>query len=483
MAEHNKAWFLKELIRMNAFATSASGLAKDIGYTGKAQMYRIAKGTAGDGTIEEVWRRIREEYDLSDEEVCAYVNVIATAKDLWKEVQAKAEELSVDVQALAEQTLHALLLHDETGMRRVLNLPDWQCLLDYSREHPMQYAQLIAIYYVHYNNIERAYRGKISKEGTALLDDLYRHMQPLQPENKMLREMADAYRSELSQMSGMGNLWTNTLRPAFLVQSFTDPNFRLNTLSSLRLLPIPFDSLWMEHDTLRGSSGSAFIFFEVEPDGATGGRYDCIEVNAVQTDKTKLEPKRCFAFWMMEPEAGETCSIAFVQFRDANGQKQIVRYLYEYDVDRQNLHLEPLDADSPNCVTFPFPTDLHWIDDKQPMMEEERKWIVWYKDFMEANEERLYVEMMKSDGVVLEADYEIVDVAISRRYLTVTISNGNEVADFRAELADYPGLQLVEPKMDVAVFRHEDDQQLYLEWLSPHVSLPMKALSKLGTRV
>lgn len=102
---------------------------------------------------------------------------------------------------------------------------------------------------------------------------------------------------------------------------------------------------------------------------------------------------------------------------------------------------------------------------------------------MEANEERLYVEMMKSDGVELEADYEIVDVAISRRYLTVTISNGNELADFRAELADYPGLLLVEPKMDVAVFRHEDDQQLYLEWLSPHISLPMIALSKLGTRV
>lgn len=479
MAEHDKAWFLKELIRLNAFATSASTLAKNIGYTGSKQIYRIVDDTAGDVSINRVWQLIREEYDLTDDDICEYVNVIGTAKDLWKEVQVKAEELSVDVQTLAEQILHALLQHDEAGMRRVLNLPDWECLLDYSREHPMQYAQLIVIYYVLYNDMVSVYRGKVAKEGIVLLDGLYRHMQDLQPENKMLGEMADAYRSELSQMTGAGNLWTNTLRPTFLVQSFTDPNFRLNTLSSLRLLPIPSDSLWMEHDTIHKPSGSAFIFFEVEPDGATGGRYDCIEVDAEQTDTKKLVPKRCFAFWMMEPEAGETCSIAFIQFRDANGQKQIIRYLYEYDAVQQNLHLEPLDADSPNCVTFPFPIELHWIDDKQLMMEEERPWRAWYKDFMEANEKKLYIEMMKSDGVVWEADYEIVDVAISRRYLTVTISNGVEVADFRLELEKHPGLYPVAPKMDVAVFRHEDDQQLYLEWISPHIAVPMKAFSKL----
>lgn len=480
MAEHDKLWFIKELVRLNGFATSASGLAKDIGYRGTKQLYRIMDDTVGEGSINEVWRRIREEYSLTDDELCEYVNVITTAKDLWKEVQAKAGELEVDALALAEQTLHALLLRDEQGMRQVLNLADWQCLLDYSREHPMQYAQLIVIFYVSYNNIVRAYKGKIAKVGTAILNGLYPHLQAMQPENRMLTEMADAYRSELSQMAGPGNLWTNTLRPVLLVQSFTDPNFRLNTLSTLRLLPIPTDSLWMEHETLRKNSGQAYIFFEVEPDGATGGRYDCIEVEATATDNT-LVAKRCFAFWMMEPEAGETHSLAFIQFRDENGQKQIVRYLYEYDTVRHNLHLEPLDADSPSCVTFPFPTDLHWVDDRHLLVEEERRWIAWYKDFMEANEDGIYLEMMRSDGVVLEEEYEILDVAVSRRHLTVTISNGDEVADFRVALENHPGLQLVEPRMEVAIFRHADDQQLYLEWISPHICIAMKAFERIGS--
>lgn len=478
MAEHNKEWFLRELIRLNAFATSASGLAKEIGYTGKAQIYRVVQGTAGDGTIEEVWRRIREEYMLSDEELCEYVNVIGSAKDLWSEVQAKASELRVEVAELAEQTLHALLLHDEQGMRRVLNLPDWECLLDYSREHPLPYAQLIVVYYVLYNNMNRAYKGKITEVGTELLVGLYRHMQALQPENMMLQDMAEAYLSELRQMTGMGNLWTNTLRSALLVQSFTDPDFRINMLSSLRLLPIPTDSLWIEHDTLAKYSGPAFIFMEVEPDGATGGRYDCIEIDATLKDMS-LVPRRCFSFWMMEPDAGETRSMAFLQFRDESGQKQIVRYLYEYDSDLHNLHLAPIDAENPNCVSFPFPSVLHWIDEKHLMQHDERQWIDWYKDFMEANEEKIYMEMMRADGVEMEDDFEILDVAISRKYLTVTIGNGVEVADFRVELEQHPGLRLVVPEMSVAIFRHADDQQLYMEWISPHICIPMKAFTKI----
>lgn len=477
MAAYSKAWFIKELIRHKAFASSASELAKVLGYKGKSQIYRILNDTAGEGTIEEVWRRIREEYDLSDEEICEYVNVIGTAKDLWKEVISQSSQRSVDVLTLADNTLHALLLRDEKGMRNVLNLPDWECLLDYSRQHPMQYAQLIVVYYIIYNNIERAYRGDLSQQGCLLLDALYQHMQTLQPENIMLKEMAEAYRSELRQMTGMGNLWTVILRPTFLVQSFTDPNFRLNTLSTLRLLPIPTDSLWMEPDTLQKSAGSAFIFFEVAPDGATGGRYDCIEVEAIISEQS-LVTKRCFAFWMMEPEVGETHSLAFIQFRDTNGEKQVVRYLYEYDSDCRDLHLEPLDMDSPNCVVFPFPKMLHWIDEKHLTTKEERLWNAWYQSFRTSNEHQILIDMMRTDGVVLEEGYEIVDVAISRRYLTVTISNGLDVADYRVDLETHPGLQLVEPKMDVAIFRHEDDQQLYLEWISPHVSIPMKAFRK-----
>lgn len=479
MAEFSKSWFLKELINLNAFATSASGLAKMIGYKGKGQMYRILNDKAGEGTISEVWRRIREEYYLTDDELCAYVDAIRKARQLWKKVQDKAASQNEDVRALAEQILHALMIKEEEGVRRVMSFADWQMLLDYSREQPMQYAQMIVIYYILYNGIEQAYRGDLSRQGLCLLNGLYVQMHALQPENRMLNDMADAYRSELRQMTGMGNLWTISLRPTLFVQSFTDPNYRINTLSNLRLLPVSTDSLWMDHDTLAGDSGLAYIFFEVEPDGATGGRYDCIEVEAVAST-TELAAKRCFAFWMMEPEEGEDYTLAFIQFRDEHGEKQIVRYVYEYDQTRQNLHLEPLDTDSPNCVNFPFPTDLHWVDNRHLIMEEERQWIAWYDRFMATHEEQLYLEMMKSEGIMLEENYEIIDVAISRKYLTVTISNGTDETTLRAELEKHPGLKIVEPRMDVTICKHLDDQQLYLEWISPHISVPIEAFDRLN---
>ncbi|MBQ0058120.1 MAG: hypothetical protein KBT20_10735 [Bacteroidales bacterium] len=479
MAEHNKLWYLNEAIRLNAFATSANNLAKNIGYSGSSQLYRGLKNGVGGNSVNNTWEHICNEYGITDDELCEYVNIIGSANDLWKEVQAKAEELSIDVYTLGEQTLEALLLCDEEGMRRVLNLADWECLLDFSREHPFHYAHLIVIYYVHYKNIVRAYKGKIDIIGCEILESMYNRMHELQPENTMLKEMADAYRSQLRQMSGNGNLWENTLHTAFLVQSFTDPNFRINTLSTLRLLPISSDSLWMEHDTLKKYSGTAYIFFEVLPEGATGGRYDCIEVEASMTDKN-LVVKRCFSFWMMEPDDDDEQGIAFMQFRDENGQRQIVRYIYDYDSERQNLHLTPADSDNPNCVKYAFPTEIHYVDDNHLMLEDERQWIAWYKDFMESKEDELFIEMMKSEGVVMEKDYEVTDVAISRRYLTATIGNGKDVADFRVELEKHPGLQHVKPMMDAAIFRHEDDNQQYLEWICPHISIPMKAMQKVA---
>lgn len=477
MAEHSKSWFLKELINLNAFAVSASELAMNIGYRGKSQIYRILNDTAGDVSINAIWNRICKTYHLTDDELCEYINVIGTAKDLWKQVQGKASSLAVDVQELAENTLHALLLCDQKGMRRVLNLADWECLLDFSREHPLQYAQLIVVYYTLYNNIEQAFHGELAEVGIDLLDALYRQMHRLQPENTMLTEMADAYRSELSQASVTGNLWTIILRPTLLVQSFTDRDYRINSLSQLRLLPIPTDSLWLEHETISRKAGPAFIFFEVEPDGATGGRYDCIEVDAV-TDNAQLRPRRFFSFCMMKPEASQSGSLAFIQFKDMDGRKQVVRYRYDYDAERHNLHLAPCDADSPNCITFPFPMELHWVDDKHRMTQEEGPWIDWYNGFMEANEEQVLAEMLKFEGVTLMEDYEVIDVAISRRYLAVTIGHGEEEMEYKVELDKHPGLRRVEPQMDAAIFRHDDDQQLYLEWISPHISIPLKALTK-----
>lgn len=514
MTAHDKKWYLKEMIRLNAFSTSASGLALEMGYKGKNQIYRILKDAAGEGSVEAAWVRLLVAYDLTEEELCQYVNAIGAAKDLWHEVQDQAAPMGLDAHDLAEQILHALLSYDEEGMRRVLSQADWEALLDHSREHPFQYAHLIVLYYIHYNNKAKAYKGTIAEEGTALMTELYQHMQALQPENRMLKEIADGYLSELSQMTYPGNLWLNTIRTAYLVQTFTDPNFRLNSLSMLRLLPVPDESLWVSYESLHRDDNSAYIFLEVKPEGATGGRYDCIEVEASLSD-TDFVPKRCFCFWMEKPKPGEKQSLAYLSFRDADGQRQMLHYLYKYDAERQVLSLEPLEKsettepigqktnvttdteksidqetevttvtdvrtgdNTPQCEAFPFPTELHWVNEKEPKVAEERDWIIWFRNFMAENDEKIYIEMMRTEGVEILEEYEIVDVSISRKYLTVTIAYGPDKKDFRTELEKHPGLELIVPKMDAYVFRHQDDKELYIEWISPHVSIPVSAFTE-----
>ncbi len=473
-----KAKYLSYLIEQNAFATSASALAKALGYKGKVQMYRILEGTAGDGTIEEVWQRIRQTYELSDDDVCLYAHVLSSSKAFWKEVKEVAKKENLDEKTLAEEMLHALLLMDTAKIRRVMSQAEWDDLLDLSREHPFQYAQYVTLYYIHYNNINSAYKGDLNQVARDILEALYDQMQRLKPENRMIKDIADVYRSEIEQMEGQGNLLTNTHRATWLVQSFTDQNFRINTLSKLRMLPIPEVSLWLTHDDLPRLSANAFLFFEYIPDGATGGRYDCVEVEAQQTD-TNLVVKRCFLLSMAEPDEGDEYSVACIQFLEEGGKKQVVYYDCEYDEERQNLHLEPMDSDNPNSVVIPFPKELHWVNPQHPIIEDEKLWIDWYEDFFEKNELDIIKAMLKSEGMAVKEDYDVEDVSIGRKYLIVSINHDDTMEEYRVSLKDHPGLKGIQPDMDVLIMEHEDDGELYLEWISPHIVIALKEMEKM----
>lgn len=304
-------------------------------------------------------------------------------------------------------------------------------------------------------------------------------MQALQPENRMLEDIADVYRSEIEQMDGQGNLLTNTQRATWLVQSFTDPGFRIDSLSELRMLPVSEVSLWLTHDDLPQLSANAYIFFECIPDEATGGRYDCVEVEAQQTD-TKLVVKRCFLLSMSEPEDEDEDGIACMQLVQGKGQKQVSYFNYRYDEERQNLHMEPADSDNPNSVRIPFPKELHWINTQRPIIEDEKLWIDWYEEFFEKNEWGIIKAMLKTEGRAIREDYDVDDIRIGRRYIEVSISHGDAIEEYRIKRKDHPGLRDVQPNMEVLIMEHEDDGELYLEWISPHYVIAMNEMEKLS---
>lgn len=472
MDDIKKARVLQELIVHNGFATSASALAKELGYTGKSQIYRIQDGSAGDGTVEEVWKRIREKYDLTDEEIVHYIEAILLAKSLWQVVRdlVYSEE---DLPALAEEMLCALLAVDEDKARKMLLREDWLMLTDIRREHPKKYAQMVVMFYIYMNNVERAYKGKAEEMQPLLLNGLCAYMVELKPENHMPQDLASAYCSD--HPTGMQNLWENIQRPVMMVQAFVDPNFGAVMLNSLRFLPLDSPSLWMTHEGLRSKTATAYFMYESRIEGLTGGRYECVEVEACVSD-TRFVLKRAFAFSMMKPDEEDEADLAFVFSRDEDGQIHSVKYAYYYDQKLQNLHLQLLDDEVPANV---LPTELHYVDPDHLLLNEEREWRGWMLEYLKENEEKIFLEIMNASGMTLEDDYEIVDVAVSRLYLTITISNGEETAEYRADLESHPGLRQVSPAMKAFLLRHHDDDKLYLEWITPHVVVAIEEFERI----
>ena len=467
-----KAETLRYLIERRAFATSPSSFAREVGYKGKSQIYRLMEGAAGDKQIEEVWLRLCREYELTDEELMRFADVMRHASMLRDVVADAASRRGESEQNLASEMLVALLLHDEDEARCVLSRGEWEVLQDLNHEHPLEYAQVIVNFYVLYLHLERCYKGRICVEGAALTTALYEVMHALQPENQMLTDLCHATLADLCQLDMPGNLWCNTLRPAFMVQGFTDPNYRSSLARMMKLLDVPEESLWMAMDDVSSQEARAYLLLEYVNEGDTGGRYDCAALDAHQSD---LKPPvlQSFYFWMMECGDEAETPRAFVQYKDQQGQTRLLHYVYEYRADEHNLLLERLTDEAVDDSPFPAAITLHWIDAQQPCTLSEKRWATWYQQMMEENLDNILLAMMLSDGKVIDESFEIKDVCIGRQHVTVCLSSDGNGSDYRINLTDYPALRRIRPESEVVVMRHMDDGQLYLEWLSPHIAIPL----------
>lgn len=58
-------------------------------------------------------------------------------------------------------------------------------------------------------------------------------------------------------------------------------------------------------------------------------------------------------------------------------------------------------------------------------------------------------------------------------------SNGEETAEYRADLESHPGLRQVSPAMKAFLLRHHDDDKLYLEWITPHVVVAIEEFERI----
>lgn len=471
MKEYSKAWVLKELILLNGFATSASALAKELGYTGKTHFYRILNEEAGSGTVEEVWKRIREKYNLSDDDIICYTEAIYNARYLWKKSGEKAQESGDSQDWVAQSLLQALLDMDEKAARKILSGEEWIQISDIRRDLPQEFAQILVLFYIQIKNIDRAYKGKAEEVRPLLINGLLDYLTKLSPEYQAIQEIAETYLSS-PYPSSVCNLWVNIQFPVSMVQFFFDPEYRAKAVNSLYFLPVSSPSLWMTYEGLRSKATTAILMNETHPEGITGGRYECLEIEANISDFS-FKPIRQFAFSFMRPEDEDEADFAFMFSRDENGDFISETFGYIYDKLGQTLYLK-------SAKDGVLPSELHYVNPDHSLLKEEHDWRIWLKDYLKENDEKIFLEVMKSYGMTLVEGYIIEDVAMSRRYLTISIFDGQKSSDYRIDLELHPGLRQVSPTMKVFLIRHQRDGKVYIEWFNPHIVIAMEEFCKVN---
>lgn len=71
---------LKILIENRAFAPHYSAYAKDLGYKGRAVIYRLMMGCVNDKTVNKIWEQTRKHYHLNDNNMYCLARIFYGAK-------------------------------------------------------------------------------------------------------------------------------------------------------------------------------------------------------------------------------------------------------------------------------------------------------------------------------------------------------------------------------------------------------------------
>lgn len=477
----DKETLLRKIIQYRLLANSACGLAKEVGAS-KTSCNRFDRGEAGPGAINEIWQSIIQTYHTTDEEIAQYIEAYEQGIYIWKEVKASADALQTDLHTLADTILDGLLLVDGARVCKVLHTRYWNSLLELNQQHPFDYARMVAIYFAASHGLLEHLTKKDKKHVACrkTIKLLVDHIQAVYPENAAIGDMATALVEELVLINEGCSMWLNISRPANLVQSITDPSYHTSMSTIMEMLPVRNISLWMTHDDLHNFSAHAFIMYEYTPEGWAKSMYECIEVAAQISDKV-YAPIRYFRFWLTNESMDENYLIGYIQFRNSEGDIQLVRYLARYDQEHQNLYLDHLDSDVPDSTTLPIPKELHYLNPDHIIIDKEKDWLTWFNEWSEANEENVFNTMLQSEGASPEMSYEITDVSISRNYLTLSLDHNGTPEVYRCHLQDYPSLRKIDPNIQVCVVRKENDNQLYFKWFYPHIMLSMTVFQKVDT--
>lgn len=465
-----KQEILRILFNNQLFAESDSKLARLLGYGEKSRstIRRIKNGESlKEGTIADVWEKLKELFFISDEEIICIANCVAYGHNLLEELQnvygVGNGWHDIAFKALVTEEYSTISPKFDSELSSGLN--------EMKLQEPEVYYGMIAYCYILCKKIT-PYTVEGRKKLNKQLDELNCFLHLTFPANSRAKISADKTISlELAEDNLTLIKLLYSLRVIFA--NYIDEEFFENFLrDNGELLDTSEYSFWITPGETFGKDCELWFLSVVATKSQLHGSYIAMRLRAKNDAKDSFELMESYNFLFIKANDQEGTQI--LQVYDMHtGKIDYVTYGYSYAEKTLELFF---DEEQGNA--FALPAVLRQIDTANPKKKDEKVWAHIVNEMVESD--KCWKILLQAINSSAESEYEYLDeyeienVSIDRKEITITISYGNALGSHTLPVENYPFLANLTPAEYVSVARSKSNGELYFTWNNLGQFIPMK---------
>lgn len=444
-------------------------LATLLGYgkNSRSTIMRIKRGeSVSADKIAAIWARLRQELGLSDGNIAAVAEYVHFGKNVYsvlRDAYGSGDEWHDETCAILLTEQYSLLpesIEEDfiTGLKEI------------KLQRPELYFGMIAYHYMLCKNIS-PYTKKGKKALAWQLHAMNEQLRELFPANSRAYEAAKKANSiniadeHLTVLKLIENL-------KVIIRNYVDEHYFENFLREMgHLLDVGDDSFWVVPGTTFSEGCELWYFSVIETKSEQRGAYIAMRLRAASNAIDSFKLAEGYNFMFLRDE--ENDNLQLMQACNlATGKIEFAGYGYDYD----KRELELLFDDSLE-QTFCLPQLLHCIDYQKPEGKDEKVWANIVKRLLDNKCAHFLLSAVNSSsGSDIEylADYEVTNVCIDRKQLTVTFVDDEDATHSYSIAVDtYPFFLQLTPHEFASVVRIKSSGEYGICWnhIGQHVLL------------
>ena len=461
---------LQILFENNIFTNNMSELARTLGYppNSRSTVERVKSGkrSLGPKKLNVLYEKLEEIYFYSEEEL----KEIAASIEYGKNLFACMREQYGTGKEWHNAVFGALLREDYSALPKSLE-EYFRELKETKLQEPERYYGMLAYFYIQCKDIF-PYGKQNLKKLPRQLDEFNSVLHEYFPGSNRAYESAQKA-IEIIIEEEKQSVIKLIYNFRHIIKGYVDDSYFENFLREMgHLLDVGDDSFWIEPgETFH--EGCVLWYFSVIPTKSMHrGSYIAMRLRASSNATDSFEITDSYNIMFLADENNDN-DRAMQIYDIPSGEIEYAQF--RYDEEERLLHINYYG----DCeVTPKLPILMHCIDKAAPKNVEEKVWLkITEKLLDEKCHKYLLTAVNSSQGSNIEyiADYDVTNVCIDRKSVTVTFENenGTEKKSYSIAVGAYPFFGQLTPTEFVSVVRYKDSGELAFAWNDLGQTIPL----------